>query len=198
MAVYDSRVAVHTGWNAPRVREELERNALVALERARRKSPRDPMRVSLRDGVPALELLREQGRIAATLIAVGSHGHGRPGQIPLGGMLSELLLRAPCSLLVARPVRVWREFPGSIVAAVDGSLQGDRALAEASELEARFGARLRIHRLPVLEALDTLLATAAGADLVVLGCAEPRRATTLRTLSRKLVRGAASSVLVVR
>ena len=150
------------------------------------------------NGPAGRQLLREQARLEATLIAVGAHGHGRPAQIPLGGVLSELLLHAPCSLLVARPSKGGAAFPRSLAVAVDDSAEGERALAEAHELQERFGVRARVCEIPPLGAVESLVSASARVDLLLLGCTDPRRAVSLRSLPRKLIRNAGSSVLVVR
>src|SRR4029077_6311873 len=116
------------------------------------------------NGAAGRQLLREQARLGATLIAVGAHGHGRPAQIPLGGVLSDLLLHAPCSLLVARPPKDRAAFPRSIAVAVDGSGAAGPRLAEAHELRERLGVRARVHPIPPLGAVESVISASAGVD----------------------------------
>src|SRR5919109_1736622 len=65
-------------------------------------------------------LLEEIARERHTLVAVGSHGAGRAKGILMGSTATELVHKAPCSVLVARtPLK--KRFPGSIIVGVDGS-----------------------------------------------------------------------------
>ena len=54
-----------------------------------------------------------------TLVAVGSHGAGRAKGILIGSTATELVHKAPCSVLVAR--KPMKDFPSSIVVGLDGS-----------------------------------------------------------------------------
>jgi nucleotide-binding universal stress UspA family protein len=99
------------------VRAELEDDAGVALERARRCSLREPARALLRTSLPQRELIRETEFLAATLVAVGAYGQGRSAETPLGEVLPGLLRGALCSVFAARQPRSGKDFPGSVVVA---------------------------------------------------------------------------------
>jgi nucleotide-binding universal stress UspA family protein len=179
-------VAVHAGWAAARVLDEIEVAARDALARAAEHAA--DAETQLLEGEPAHCMLREIDRVEATLVALGSHGHSRAAGIILGGTATTLLHEAPCSILVARPSPTEYGFPSSIVAGVDGSPQSRRALEIARDLAQRFSADLHLiaatggkpvfdEALRDLEGLewdepkpvDALVAMSKSADLVVVG-----------------------------
>jgi hypothetical protein len=107
----------------------------------------------------------------------------------LGSTATEVIHKAPCSVLVARRSE-GDEFPNKIVVGVDGSPESAAAYVVARRLYDRFGAEL----LPVVahggeavdrslidsivarrredvpeEPVDALVAATAGADLLVVG-----------------------------
>jgi nucleotide-binding universal stress UspA family protein len=97
------------------------------------------------------ELIREAERERATLIAVGSHGIGRTRGAVVGSTTTEVLHKAPCSVLVARRARP--DFPRRISVGVDGSPESGLAYAAARDLADRSaralacrGARRQRHR----------------------------------------------------
>ena len=92
-------------------------------------------------GTPVHELLKDIARCEDTLIAVGSSGIGRLLGIVEGEVATELVHRAPCSVLVARAADT--EFPRRLVVGVDGSIESAAAYASAHYLSERFGAELR-------------------------------------------------------
>ena len=212
-SVYNSAPAVRTGWNSPRVREELEVSAQAALSLGRRVAG-EVGQTALINGVPAQALLRELRRLDATLAVVGACGHSRLSQMILGGVASELLERAPCSVLVARPPSSGQFFPREIVVGVDDSRPSERAFAIARLLERRFRSSLRIladsrgkslalgTELPAVERVDdfeaALLVAAANSDLLIAAHRERRGLESLTSVSGRLAHRAASSVLLVR
>jgi nucleotide-binding universal stress UspA family protein len=182
VSVYDGATAVRTGWNADKVRAELEDEAVAAVSSARQ-AVGNVGRPVVIDGVPARALLREVNRGDATLAAVGACIHSRLWQAVFGGVTRELLQWAPCPVLVARPTRGNGTFPRSIAVGVGGSPEAGRALDVARYLEQRFDVPLL-----TVEPVEALL-DATDADLIVLG--DGRQA-------RRIAADARSSALLVR
>jgi nucleotide-binding universal stress UspA family protein len=162
-------------------------------------------------------LLAEVGRERHTLAAVGSHGQGRTRGIVFGSTATELVHKAPCSVLVARKAE--DDFPRSIVVGLDGSPESAAAYAAAYALARRFGARLWpvVARggKPVDERLlamivdhrhedspdhpvRALVAAGADADLVVVGSRGLHGLESLGSVSERVAHEAPCSVLVVR
>jgi nucleotide-binding universal stress UspA family protein len=157
-------------------------------------------------------------RTEASLLVVGSHGHRRAAEIVLGGVSGELLHAAPCSVLVSRATAAPELFPRAIVAGVDGSPASERALSIAEGLAARFRAPLRVvtalrgkgidparvrSRAPFAEVVDerpvdALVAAAADAELLVVGCRGLHGLHALGSVSERVAHRAGCSVLVVR
>lgn len=209
--------AVAARWPETRIREALEAEGGDALRAAEALAP-GRVAGSLVSGAPAEVLLHEVERRDATLLALGTHGHSRLSEILIGGVAGELLHRAPCSVLIARPPRQRGAFPAAIVVGVDGSSGSERALAAAISLRDRFGASLRalvaVHgkavdatrlraRIPGLEPFDErpvelLVDASEDADLVVIGSRGLHGLRALGSVGERVAHGARSSVLVVR
>ena len=162
VSVFDGATAVRTGWNADRVRAELEDEAVEAVSSARQ-AVGDVGRPVVIDGAPARALLREVNRRDATLAAVGACIHSRLWQAVFGGVTRELLQWAPCPVLVARSTQGAGTFPRSIAVGVGGSPEAGRALDVARYLEQRFDVPLL-----TVEPVEALL-DATEADLIILG-----------------------------
>jgi nucleotide-binding universal stress UspA family protein len=162
-------------------------------------------------------LLREGRRRSSTLIAVGSHGLGRALGVLFGSTATELVHKAPCSVLVAR--LAGDEFPHTIVVGVDGSPESAAAYAAARTLAKRFGARLwpvvahgghEIDRRKIAAIIDqryeelqdepvtALVAAAAEADLVVVGSRGVHGLKSLGSVSERVAHRARCSTLIVR
>lgn len=140
-------------------------------------------------------LLDEIASENSTLVAVGSHGAGRVKGILIGSTATELVHKAPCSVLVAR--RPLTRFPSTIVVGVDGSKESAHAEAVAQGLTDRFGASLvRVEN--AAEPVDDLVDAAADADLLVVGSRGLRGVKALGSVSERVAHEAACSVLVVR
>ena len=163
------------------------------------------------------ELIREAERGRATLIAVGSHGIGRRRGIVVGSTATEVLHKAPCSVLVARRARP--DFPRRISVGVDGSPESGLAYAVARDVADRYSAEFwpivahgskgvdkRLvaeivdHRHEVLpdEPVPALVASAADGDLLVVGSRGLHGLKSLGSVSERVAHQARSSVLVVR
>jgi nucleotide-binding universal stress UspA family protein len=133
--------AIAAGWSAPRIANELEREAGAALRRAQELAGEDAT-ARLVNGPAVRSLLRELELEQATLLCVGSHERSR-----LEGMLFDyvgttMLHEAPCAVLVAREPSDADAFPRAIVVGVDGSAHADAAHAAAAGLAERFDATL--------------------------------------------------------
>jgi nucleotide-binding universal stress UspA family protein len=209
-------LAVHAGWGASGVLEQIEAGARDALARALERAAADTTS-RLVDGNPTECLLREAESEHATLLAVGSHGQSRIAGIILGGTATALLHSAPCSVLVARRPRVGLEFPAAVVVGLDGSTESRRALEIARDLGARLDVPVRSlaasggkpvawDGLRDVEGLEwseqqpvtALVEASAGADLLVLGSRGLHGLASLGSVSERVASRAHSSVLVVR
>jgi nucleotide-binding universal stress UspA family protein len=173
--------------------------------------------VKLVRGSTVAMLLEEIERDEHTLIAIGSSGTGRLLGIVEGAVATEVIHRAPCSVLVARAAEP--EFPRRIVVGVDGSVGSVAAYAAARYLSERFGAELRAlvawggdhvdERLVAMitdgdhddrrEAPAEALTEAAElADLVVVGSRGLHGVRALGSVSERVAHTASCSALVVR
>jgi nucleotide-binding universal stress UspA family protein len=168
-------------------------------------------------GRPWDVLLAEIEREHHTLVAVGSHGTGRLRGIVMGSTATELIHKAPCSVLVARSAG--EQFPSRIVVGIDGSDESLVAYRVADELAQRFNARLvplvasldgdidtdAVRRLvprrvrKVLDApVEALVKASADADLIIVGSRGLQGIKALGSVSERVAHGAGSSVLIVR
>ncbi len=222
LAVYDVAPAIvgGTGAGTPAYfDEDLQRKrAEDALERTHRALAglADPVG-KLARGNAWDELVREIMREQHTVVALGSHGAGRLRGILAGSTATEMIHRAPCSVLVARAAG--GEFPSRIVVGVDGSPESAAAYATARRLAERFDAELwpvvahggkgvdsRIVATIVGESredvpanpVDALVRSAADADLLVVGSRGLHGLKSLGSVSERVAHQAQSSVLVVR
>jgi nucleotide-binding universal stress UspA family protein len=146
-------------------------------------------------GRPWEELLDEIARERATLVAVGSHGAGRAKGIVIGSTATELVHKAPCSVLVAR--KPLKGFLNSIVVGVDSSPHGAMADVVAREIANRFGAELDRYE-NVHHPVGTLVDAAVEADLLVVGSRRLQGVKALGSVSERVAHEAKCSVLVVR
>jgi nucleotide-binding universal stress UspA family protein len=168
-------------------------------------------------GTPVAELLEEIDRDRHTLIAIGSSGTGRLRGIVEGAVATEVVHRAPCSVLVAR--QAGAEFPLRIVVGVDGSTESAAAYAAADYLAERFGAELRAlvarggkganerlvatitggdHENRREAPADALTEAAEAADLVIVGSRGLHGVRALGSVSEHVAHTASCSTLVVR
>jgi nucleotide-binding universal stress UspA family protein len=168
-------------------------------------------------GTPESQLLEEIERDEDTLVAVGSSGTGRLLGIVEGAVATEIVHKAPCSVLVARPAD--NGFPRRVVVGVDGSVESAAAYAAAHYIAERFDAEL--HALvawggkDVNERLvatitdgahddrrespaEALVAAAESADLVIVGSRGLHGLRALGSVSERVAHTAPCSALVVR
>jgi nucleotide-binding universal stress UspA family protein len=217
-AVAEAALAVHAGWAATGVLEDIENEARMALDTARVEAPgADTL---LLDGGPAEALLETARSREADLVAVGSHGGSRAMGILLGKVATVMLHDAPCSVLIARPSRDDATFPRSICVGVDGSPSSARAAEVARKLATRLDAPLTKvaacggmkinlddlwsiepeasldHRPPVQALIER--AAEVDADLLVVGSRGAHGMAALGSVSERVAHRAGCSVLVVR
>jgi nucleotide-binding universal stress UspA family protein len=207
--------AAHAGIAASHAAELLQREAEAALAEARAIAPSAAEK--LVNGEPVAVLLREATAEQATMVAVGSHGHGRAAGMLMGTVAARLLRDAPCSVLIARASRDPETWPQSVVVGVDGSAESAGAFSVARSVGARFGAGVRavastkdqLDREAAqaiateLEeqpggAVDALAAASESADLIVVGSRGLHGLKALGSVSERVAHHARSSVLVVR
>ncbi len=221
LAVYDAVPAflATTGATPPSCLDDDVQRELAddVLRRARAERGDRPVTARLAKGCPWGELIREVERDRDTLVAVGSHGTSRARGMIMGSTATELIHRAPCSVLVARDVGAG--FPKSIVVGVDGSPESAAAFAAARHLAERFDAKMWSvvahggkgvaaelaatiagdRREDLLdEPVTALVAAAADADLLVVGSRGLHGLGWLGSVSGRVAHKAHSSVLIVR
>ena len=198
--------------------EDYQRDAATAVvQQTRQEIEVAGATAKIAKGVVWDVLIDEAERAEDTLIAVGSHGHGRMAGIAMGSVATEVIHKAPCSVLVAR--RRSDEFPHRIVVGIDGSPQSLVAYAVAKQLAERFDAELtpvRAHGGKQVEAqlgdrlvghyredlpdepVTALLAASADADLLIVGSRGLHGVRALGSVSERVAHQAHCSVLIVR
>lgn len=169
-------------------------------------------------GLTVDTLLDETERLQATLLAIGTQEHRRVGEIVFGGVAGELLHKAPCAVLVARPVPDPETFPREIVVGVDGSDGAEYAFETARGLATRRHSILRsvvalggkhvdlgkvasLHRrveVSTAAAVPALVEASVCADLLVVGSRGLHGPRALGSVSERVAHRAGCSVLVVR
>lgn len=173
----------------------IRERAEEALKQATDELGPTPSLGKLVKGRPWEVLLYEIACSDNTLVALGSHGAGRAKGILIGSTATELLHKAPCSVLVAR--KPLKTFPNSIVVGVDDSPKGVTADAVAKDLAERFGAELDRYE-NVRNPVNTLVEAAIEADLLVVGSRRLHGVKALGSVSERVAHEAKCSVLVVR
>ena len=220
-AVYDTAAPIIRGTGthvSPEYDEDHQRKvAERALEEAREEIASANPTGKIVQGVVWDALIHEIEREQDTLIAVGSHGVGRAAGIVMGSVATEIIHKAPCSVLVAR--KAGDAFPGRIIVGIDGSPESAAAYGAAQEVAKRFESEL----LPVVahggkpideskidsfvddrredlsdDPVTALVAAAAGADLLVVGSRGLHGIKALGSVSERAAHQAPSSVLIVR
>lgn len=152
--------------------EEDEQGARVLAAAQQALAPRGtPVRSVLRYGGAAEEILKAAREEQPDLVVVGSRGLGRVARFFLGSVAEEVVRRAPCPVLVARPLR------SGLRAAVLGSDRSDGARHAAAFLM----------RMPLPSSCEVIAATAVPL-LPVGGSVEarvPGLAGELRALQQR-------------
>lgn len=168
-------------------------------------------------GTPVATLLSRIERSADTLVAIGSRGTRRLVGVLEGAFATQILHKAPCSVLVARPMA--GVSPRRIVVGVDGSAESAAAYDACRHLAERFDAELtavvahggrqvdesgvgRItggeHEERVEAPADALVRAAEDADLVGVGNRGLHGLRALGSVSERVAHRAECPVLVVR
>lgn len=197
--------------------ERLERTASSALSAAAQiLGPQAEFRRL--QGLTVEVLLDEVKRIRATFLAIGTEDHARLKEIVLGGVAGELLHKAPCAVLIARPVPDTSTFPREIVVGIDGSDEAERAFEVARTLATRRHSTLRSvvahggKRVNLAQVtrrhrdaedlaaapVPALVEAAACADLLIVGSRGLHGLRALGSVSERVAHRATCSVLVVR
>lgn len=221
LAAYDiaSALVGGTGVGVPVYYDEDPQRdwAEAALQQAQQDVEAANATAKIVKGVVWDALIHEAERAQDTLIAVGSSGLGRMAGIVMGSVATELIHKAPCSVLVAR--KRSDAFPHKIVVGIDGSPQSLAAYAVAKRLAERFETELvpvRAHggkqveghlvdrvvghhreELPD-EPVTALVAASADADLLVVGSRGLHGIKALGSVSERVAHQARCSVLIVR
>jgi nucleotide-binding universal stress UspA family protein len=223
LAAYDVAPAIvaGTGTHVPDYfDEDLQRDAATgALGRAHEDVAMAWPKGKIVRGRPAAALISEVEREQDTLLVVGSHGLGRLAGFIMGSTATEVIHKAPSSVLVARRGSESDEFPNKVVVGVDGSPESAAAYAVARGLSRRFNAELwpvvahggkTVDRALIDSIVDgwredlpdapvaALLAAAADADLLVVGSGGLHGLKALGSVSARVAHRAQSSVLIVR
>jgi nucleotide-binding universal stress UspA family protein len=165
------------------------------------------------------ELISAAEREHSTLVVVGSHEQSRLAGFVLGSTATEVIHKAPCSVLVARRRGMGEEFPTKVVVGVDGSSEAATAYAVARQLSERFSAELwpvvahggrAVNRRAVDanvdrwredspdEPVSALVTAAADADLLVVGSRGLHGLKSLGSVAERVAHRAGCSVLIVR
>lgn len=155
-------------------------------------------------GSPARALVAAAGELDADLIAVGSHGVGRLRRSLVGSVSSQVLLHAPCSVLLFREGTAFAPAAAvhTVLVGIDGSPESSEALQQAGALAAALEARLvLVHvadpRLPVdLPPTEALRHELERRGRAVLADARTSIATPRRGVDDELVEGDAVDELV--
>jgi nucleotide-binding universal stress UspA family protein len=222
LAAYDVAPAIGgTGTHVPAYMDEDLQRAVAtgSLRRARTVVVTASPTSKIVRGRAASALISEAEREQDTLLVVGSHGLGRLAGFVIGSTATEIIHKAPCSVLVARKGSKSDGFPNKVVVGVDGSPQSAAAYAVARRLSERFNAELSpvvaaggkaVDRRLVDLIIDgrregspdvpvaALVAAAADADLLVVGSRGLHGLKALGSVSERVAHQARSSVLVVR
>lgn len=226
VGVWNTGAAVALGWSPPAAYAPIgaREDAEAAIAAAGELLP-DTLAVetSIVQGPPAPMMAIEARRHDATLVSIGTHGHGRLPGILLGSVATQLLHNAPCPVLIARPRTAPDEFPRSIIVATDGSPEAGRAVAVGETLAARLGAELEAvvvtgegdadpqvvemelrgpggRHMPLRRLRGPTATTLSDLrpDLLVIGSRGIRGLRSLGSVSERVAHESAASVLVVR
>lgn len=217
--VCDLGLAAEAGFEATRAARQLEDDAGQARDAAMAELEGIPSAaVEVVSGRPAPVLLGVARHRHANLLAIGRHTSSRRRGLFFGSLVTEMIHKAPCSVLVARaPADSGPWAPRIVTVGVDGSECSLDALAIARALGERVGAGVRVvsatggkpvdpdylgtlgdigldERRPV----DALTAASESSELVVIGSRGLHGLASLGSVSERVAHRALCSVLVVR
>lgn len=218
LTVVNPEIAVHVGFDAPRVAAQMWEEAAETRERAKRALADLPgAETRLVHGRPIPALLAAVVEEQADLLAVGTHGGSRAAGIAFGSVATAMLHEAPCAVLIARPVPEPGTFPRAIALGYDGSTIAGEAAAVADRIGDRLAVPVRtvvatggkpltldhFHVRTAMESderhpVDALVAASREVDLLVVGSRGLHGVAALGSVSERLAHRARCSVLVVR
>lgn len=215
----DLGLAAEAGFEATHAAAHLEEEAAQARDAAAAALQGTPsVEVEIVSGRPAAALRAVAEHRHADLLAIGRHGSSRRRGLILGSLVTEMIHKAPCPVLVTRaPAAGEPWLPRTLTVGIDGSDCSLEALGIARALGARLGARVRLlaatggkridpdelARLGDVELderppVDALVAASEGSDLVIVGCRGLHGLASLGSVSERVAHRAVSPVLVVR
>jgi len=178
VTVCNTAVAVHAGFDAPRVAGQIQADAETARGEADEAMVGHEQTASrVIEGRPG-PVLGELVRHNEVTLLVGAHRGSRAGGILLGSVATELLHQLSCAILLAGEPADPDRFPRRIVLALDGSTHSAGAAANADELARRLG----IEILPIAseggKAIDRVAVRAIAEGLQGRDGAGPLRSPT--------------------
>jgi nucleotide-binding universal stress UspA family protein len=220
LAAYDiAHMMGATGTRVPSyLDEDVQReHAEEALQRARELVSAPSAEGKVARGSAWDKLIGEAERKRATLIVVGSHETGRMAGVILGSTATEVVHKAPCSVLLAR--KSHDTFPGKIVVGIDGSPESAAAYEVGLRLAERFNVALStvaalggkgidegqvdsigdasVAKLPE-DPVSALVGASAEAGMLLIASRGLHGVKALGSVSERVAHQANSSVLIVR
>jgi nucleotide-binding universal stress UspA family protein len=215
----DLGLAAEAGFESTLAAAQLEEEAEQARDDAAAALEGIPSaEVEIALGRPAVALRAVAENRGADLLAIGRHGSSRRRGLIVGSLVTEMIHKAPCPVLVARaPAGGERWVPRTLTVGIDGSDCSLDALRVARALGERLGSRVRLlaatggkridaddlGRLGDVELderrpVDALVAASESSDLVIVGCRGLHGLASLGSVSERVAHRAVSPVLVVR
>jgi nucleotide-binding universal stress UspA family protein len=214
----DLGVAAEAGFEAKRAARQLQEEALQARDAASAVLRGHPSAsVEIVDARPAQALLGVAKSRSADLLVLGTQRRTRHRGIIMGSLITEIIHRTSCPVLVARGTAAGEPWaPRAITVGVDGSPNSlaayDVARALGQRLDAAVGAVAAtggkridpeaIGALPGVEwserrPVDALVTASEHSDLLVVGCRGLHGLASLGSVSERVAHRAACSVLVI-
>lgn len=121
------------------------------------------VRLKLREGEPAEEILTEAGQGQYDLILTGSRGHQGFASYFVGSTALRIAEFAPCSVLIAKNIRKGRNF----LMCTDGSGSAEKAELFGSQIAQALNARVTVLSVAEEEGLETAQAQVRRAEMIL-------------------------------
>jgi nucleotide-binding universal stress UspA family protein len=121
------------------------------------------VRLKLREGEPAEEILTEAGNGRYDLILTGSRGHQGFASYFVGSTALRIAEFAPCSVLIAKNIRTGRNF----LMCTDGSASAEKAELFSAQIAQALHARVTILSVATEEGLETARAQVRRAEMIL-------------------------------